>query len=190
MRLLLLLLLTALPLSASAPDGNPPSGQSATARAPAPDSPARTETKGSKWKFSLGAPAADGSKSILATLRADAPIASGFGQVTPRLVLRYHAGQTLAFVVFDTFLGSGELAAAVTFGGHPPEEQRWRISSDGMIAFIPGDALAFVERLKEVESFSVRIAPHKANPVTVSFTPLETELMIKALISAGVKYGG
>lgn len=149
-----------------------------------------TADEAPRWRLSVGTPGEDGTRPVTATLLADAPIASGFSQVTPKLVLRYRAGRTAAYVLFDTFLGEGELAAAVMFGQEPPEAQKWTISSDGRAAFIPGDALAFLERLKGAPSFAVRIAPRNGQPVRVSFTLHETELVLKALISAAVKYGG
>lgn len=185
MRSLLVLSLLTAALFAAEPAGPTPAGNPGAPSAP-PASPAAKE---SQWRITVDAPATDGSKSVSATLLADAPIPSGFDKVTPKLVLRYRAGRTSAFVVFDTFLGSGLLDVVVGFGNQPAQEQKWRISADGRSAIISGDALAFIEHLKQVESFSVHFAPRKATPLTVSFTPLETELVIKALLSAGVKYG-
>ena len=157
------------------------------AEASAAPAPANAVTE-PRWQITVSE-AADGGKIVTATLPAVAPIASGFGQAIPKLVLRYRAGRTSAYVVFDTFLGQGELDAAVRFGREPAESQRWRISSDGRTAFVPGDALAFMDRLKTVDAFEVRVTPAKKTPVTASFAPHEMELVIKALISAAVKYG-
>ncbi len=142
---------------------------------------------GGKWQLSVSAPAADGSRSISASLPADAPIPSGFAKVTPLLVLRYRSGRTSAFVVFDTFLGSGTLDARVAYGDQSPVDQKWEISSDGRSAFVPGDALEFIQRLKTVKTLAIRITPGKAAPVTVRFSPIDTELVVKALLSVALK---
>jgi hypothetical protein len=156
----------------------------------APAQAAKADAKEKAWQIKVGAAAEDGTRSVSATLRADAPITRGADRVTPRLVLRYRAGQAAAFVVFETYLGSGELPATLTFGAQSPEAQTWILSSDGQTAFVPGDAFAFIDRLKQVETFTVRVAPRKGDPVTVSFSPRETDLVLKALISATMKYGG
>jgi len=158
-------------------------------RNPAPPAMAAPDDGGGKWQLSLET-AADGIKTIVARLPADAPIPSGFDQVTPYLLIKYHAGRAVAYIVFDTFLGSGKLDAVATFGDESPERQTWRISADGRSAFVPGEALAFVERLKAGPSFTLRVAPRKKPPVTVTFTTTGIQLVMKALISAGVKYGG
>lgn len=176
--------LLALPLGAA--EGGAPAP--ATAGSTGTTAPAPASKEG-QWKLIVDRPAADGSTSVSALLRSDAPIPSGFSKVTPSLVLRYRLGRASAFVVFDTFLGNGTLDATVTFGTQPPEQQKWRISADGRTAFVPGDALAFIERLKGVGSFTIRIAPRPDRPLTVSFSPRETDLVVKALLSAGVKYG-
>ena len=135
--------------------------------------------------------AADGSKTVVATLKADTAIASGFAEVIPTLVLRYRGGRTSAYILFDTFLGSGKgLDATVRFGHEPPQRQTWLLSNDSRAAFAPGDALAFMERLKRVDTFGIEIARPKADPISVRFTTKGAELVIKALIAAGLKYTG
>lgn len=143
-----------------------------------------------QWELSVTPENEAGTRSVAATLRADTPITSGFSQVTPTLVLRYGHGRILALVNFDSFLGSGEtVAVTVTFGREPGVVQAWPLSADGRAAFAPGDALAFVQQLQKVESVSLRVAPAKREPFTVLFSPRQTDLVLKALLAAGVKYG-
>jgi hypothetical protein len=162
-------------------------GADSGAVAPAPAKPA---AKAGEWQVTVGAASAEGRRTIAATLRADAPIPGSFGPVTPKLVLRYRGGQPAAYVGFETYVGEGELDAEVTFGEQPAERQKWTIAADGQTAFVAGEAFDFFERLKTVPKLSVRIALPRKNPVTVTFTLRETEAVLKALISAGVKYGG
>jgi hypothetical protein len=143
---------------------------------------------GGKWSISLDT-ASDGSKIITARLPADTPIPSGFDKVTPVLVIRYRLGQTDLRVDFDTFLGSGKLPITVAFAGQPTVEEVWRISSDGRAAVPPGAALAFVERLKQADVVSLSFAPKHHDRVSTQFTTYGIALVMKALISAGVKYG-
>lgn len=139
------------------------------------------------WRITVE-PTADGGQSVLATLEADAPIKSGFGEVTPRLVLRYRGGRTLAYVLFDTYLGSKPVPVRLRFGEGEPETQEWRPSNDGRALIMPGDGLAFIRRLKEASAFAVTVTPPKAEPVTAQFTPTEVDLVIKALLAAGISY--
>jgi hypothetical protein len=168
------------------------SGGAASAAAPAspePSTPSAGPTRSkTQWELSVSA-RDDGSRSVLASLPADAPIASGFSQVTPKLVLRYRAGQTVAYIVFDTFLGDEPVNASVTFGSAPAVHQKWPLSSDGRTAFVPGDALAFIRQLQKVDSLAIRIDRPKRAAIAVSFSPTQTDLVIKALLAAGVKYG-
>jgi hypothetical protein len=151
--------------------------------------PSRADANdGGKWQLTVDA--SSGAKSITATLPADAPIKSGFGEATPKLVLRYRLGRITAYVLFDTFLGSGDIDATVTFDPLPPEAQTWAISKDGRAAFVPGDPFRFLDQLKRADSLSVRVVPRNADAVTASFTTTGIQIVIKALISAGVKYGG
>ena len=81
-----------------------------------------------------------------------------------------------------------------------------RLSNDGRSAIVPGEALAFVERLKSVSALAVQVSPKtaakrtsesgegasptpEAASVTAQFAIRDVDLVIKALISAGVKYG-
>lgn len=142
-----------------------------------------------RWEMSVQTSPRDGTRAITAKLPADAPIASGFDHVTPTLVLRYQAGRASAFVLFDTFLGNGaQIAARVTFGGEEPQSETWAISNDSRAAFPPGDALKFIDRLKRSEHFSLRVEPHKGQPVTAAFTTTGVDVVIKALLAAGFKY--
>ncbi len=134
-------------------------------------------------------PTADGGQSVLATLEADRPIKSGFGEVTPRLVLRYRGGRTLALVLFDTFLGSKAVPVQVRFAADaPPEAGQWRPSQDGRALLVPGDGLAFIRRLKEASLLEVTATPSRTDAVTAHFTPVEMDLVIKALLAAGISY--
>jgi hypothetical protein len=161
---------------------------SALAAEPArPGSSEKAAPTGGKWQLALDT-VADGSKAVTATLPADEPVKSGFGETIPTLVLRYRSGRTSAYVVFDTFLGDGTAEVQVQFGRDPVETQRWRISSDSRAVFVPGDALAFVERLKRCDFFSVRVTRGKSPSLTGVFTPAGIDVVVKALISAGVKY--
>lgn len=181
MRLPILLALTLVSLVARADAASQP--EAATG-----PSAAQTARAKAQWQLSVSPTANDGTRSVLATLPADAPIPSGFSQVTPKLVLRYRSGQTVAYVACDTFLGDETVDAIATFGSEPPVAQKWTLSSDGRTAFVPGDALAFIRRLEKADAFSVRFSRPKHDPITISFTPTETNLVIKALLSAGVKY--
>jgi hypothetical protein len=155
--------------------------------APAPAKPA---PKPGEWQVLVGGARVDGKRSISAVLSADAPIPGSFGPVTPQLVLRYRGGQPAAYVGFGTYVGEGELDAEVTFGEQPAERQKWTIAEDGQSAFVAGETFDFFERLKKVPKLSVRISRPRKEPVTVTFTLRETEAVLKALISTGVKYGG
>ena len=166
------------------PPTSPANPSPAASTAPKP-----TPSKKPDWQVKVGAANADGSRSVSATLLADAPIASGFGEVTPKLVIRYRSGNFTVFVVFDTFLGEGELPIDVTFGHETTETQRWTVSSDGRAAFAPGEALAWIERLKHAESLSLSFTPPHRDRARVTFTPRDPEALLKALLSAGVKYG-
>ena len=104
-------------------------------------------------------------------------------------MLRYRSGQTIAYVAFDTFLGDEAVDATVTFGSASAVHQKWPLSPDGRTAFVPGDALAFIRHLQKVDSFAIRIDRPKREPIVVSFSPMQTDLVIKALLAAGVKYG-
>ncbi len=159
------------------PRATPPSAQAPAAPMP-------------KWQITVSKSPAGNSALVTATLPADAPIASGFGQVTPNLVLRYRAGRTSGYVLFDTFLGRGAVQVTLTIGTGEPETQTWRISSDGRAALIPGDTLAFIERLKQNGNLSVAVTPPKGTAVTAAFTTTGIERVVQALLSAGVKYSG
>lgn len=185
MRPSLLLALLVLPSIAAVGAGGVPAEPGVTSAGAA-----SAAAKHPEWQVLVGAASAEGRRSISATLAADAPIPGTFGPVTPKLVLRYRGGQPAAYIVFETYLGEGELEALVTFGEEPAEPQKWTISEDGQAAFVAGEAFAFLERLKPVKTLSVRITPPKKQPVTVTFSPRETDAVLKALISAGVKYGG
>lgn len=157
--------------------------------APRPTPPSTPATN-AKWQITVSKSPDDNSALVSATLLADAPIASGFGQVTPSLVLRYRAGRTSGYVLYDTFLGRGEVEVTVTIGAGEPETQKWRISGDGRAALIPGDTLAFIQRLKQGGNLSVRVTPPKGTAVTAAFTTTGIERVVQALLSAGVKYSG
>lgn len=143
--------------------------------------------EGGKWQMSASTSPTDGAKIITARLDADGPIPSGFGKAIPVLVLRYKAGQITAYIAFDTYLGDTTTEATVTFGHESPETQKWEVSDDGRAAFVAGDALTFLQRLKHVDRLSISVTPHHASPVTATFTTTGVTLVIKALISAGVK---
>lgn len=181
MRLAFVFILITAPLCSATPDTAAASAFHGQAAAPSR----------SEWSLSVSAAAADGSRSVLATLPADAPIESGFAQVTPKLILRYRSGETVAYVACDKFLGDDAVTVVATFGAESPVKQTWQLSSDGRTAFVPGDALAFIRHLQKVASFSIRIEQPKGKAaVAVSFSPKQTDLVIKALLAAGVKYGG
>ncbi len=143
-----------------------------------------------RWQLTITSSPADGTKIITATLDADHPIPAGFGQTTPQLRLRYRQGRTSAYILFDTFLGSDEIDATVTFGREPAETQKWSISTDGRAAFVPGDALAFIGRLKRCDTLTVEVTPKNGKAVTAAFTVTHVDVVIAALISVGVKAGG
>jgi hypothetical protein len=142
-----------------------------------------------KWQLAVET-GADGTKSITATLPADAPIRSGFGEVTPKLTVRYRSGRTSAYVLFDTFLGSGTTEVVIETGSATPQTEKWRISNDGRSVFVPGDALPFIEKLKQADVLHVSVTPKRGERITAHFSPREIDQVIKALISAGVKYSG
>lgn len=151
-------------------------------------SPTPSADEGGKWQLTLNVSPQDGSKAITARLAADEAIPSGFDKVTPELVILYRSGQMTAYVLFDTFLGHDKLDATVKFGAQPPEKQRWTISADERSLYPPGEAFAFVERLKTADHLAVTVAPHRNAPVTAQFTLAGIQVVMKALISAGVKY--
>lgn len=140
------------------------------------------------WRITVEA-TADGGQSVLATLDADSPIKSGFAEATPRLVLRYRGGRTLAYVLFDTYLGSRATIVQVRYSAAGQlEEQEWRLTKDERAVLVPGDGLAFIRRLKDAPLFAVTVTPPKSEPVTAHFTPTEVDLVIKALLKAGISY--
>ncbi|HVU35584.1 MAG TPA: hypothetical protein VHE61_19245, partial [Opitutaceae bacterium] len=168
--------------AANPPAANADAGPAATAT--------RRDVPTGKWSISAATHAADGSTTVSARLAADAPTASGFGNVVPQLVVRFKSGRVSAYILFDTYLGEGETAAKLTFGAGEPEIQRWPISDDGRAAFVAGDALAFVDRLKRVKTFSIEVTPRHAKPVTVRFTPTGIEAVMKALFAGAVNATG
>jgi hypothetical protein len=139
-----------------------------------------------KWRLTVER-GSDGSNVVTAKLAADTPIQSGFTRITPMLVLRYKAGRTSAYVAFDTYLGEGNTAATVGFGRQPPETQQWTISGAGRSAFVPGDALGFIQRLKAADTLTVRVTPYHASPVTTAFTVTGIDTVMKALFAAGIQ---
>lgn len=149
----------------------------------APGSQATTSVAG-KWSVSREVSPVDDSVTVTAHLQADSPAPSRRGRDGPAMILRYKEGKVDAYVVFDTFLGSESTTATVRFGKDPAVEQRWWISTDHKAAFVMGDALEFMRKLEQSDTFLIRVTPYSESPVTVSFSTAGVSKVVEAIVAA------
>lgn len=149
----------------------------------APGSQEKKATAG-KWRVSTDTSPVDDSKTVTAHLAADAPITAGYRKGQPVMVLRYKEGKVDAYIVFDLFLGSESIEATVRFGKEPATQQNWWVSTDHKAAFVMGDAMEFIKKLSQADSFLIRVTPYSESPVTVSFSPAGADAVIEAINAA------
>jgi len=119
--------------------------------------------------------AADGSKVVQITLKADAPVQGWLTKRTPVLVIRCSGPRLLRFSVItgmDTIVEPGDRRSVrLQFDDEPPAIVEWNQAQNHQELTAPApDAAALVRRLFRARQFMVAFVPFHADPVVATFT--------------------
>jgi type VI secretion system protein VasI len=134
-----------------------------------PTAPKTSSADHGKWSIITDTSPLDDTRLVIGRLEANERITAGFTRDKPVLIVRHKEGQLNAYIVYDVFLGTGEIAATVRFGKEPAVHRTFSISTDHKAAFITVDTRAFITKLGAVDTLLVRLTPYNESPVTITF---------------------
>lgn len=109
----------------------------------------------------------DDSKLVIVSLKAATGTSPSGEQV--ELVLRCLSGKTDVYVNWNIQLGKDGAAVATRMGSGAAQTRRWNLSTDMRETFYPGDAVAFIKQLIEVDRFVAQVVPSGEDPITAVF---------------------
>ena len=132
----------------------------------APSSKDTTMSAESKWRTSTdNDPLTDKSVHI-ASLEAD----EGRGRFgdSIRLIVRCKSGETEAYIVWNSFLGSDRLSVTSRIDKESASTSFWDISTDHKASFMP-QPVASLKKFEGASSFVVNLTPYSESPITAIF---------------------
>lgn len=122
----------------------------------------------SNWSLEESISPIDDSKTY--TLICNARERYGRYNEKPSLIIRYVEGKTDAYIVFDTYLGSGgDIDVITRFDSCEAVTAKWSISKEHDAVFVPWDIKEFVQVLIESKKMVVRIIPEHKSSETFTF---------------------
>jgi len=146
----------------------------------------KVETKGD-WVVRTDQSPVDDSKSVYMTLQAKTPIVTRFGKMSsPLLVMRCKEKKTVAYVNWDTFLGSESGKITYRIDKEKAVTATWGISSDhnAIGRWNGGESIPFMKSLLKRNEIYFRITPYSESPIETSFNVTGLEEAIKPLREA------
>lgn len=86
----------------------------------------------------------------------------------PTLVLRCQSNKTNAYINWGDYLGDRP-KVTTRLGDQPAETRYWTSSTDDRATFFPGNDVAFIKSLMEVDRLVAQVTPYNESPVTAVF---------------------
>ena len=129
------------------------------------------------WSVSESTNPIDDSPTVIVSLDASSPTASGL-RGRPSLILRCKSKSTDLYINWNDFLGSDEIAVTTRVGREPASKRSWGLSTDNEASFYPGQPIAFIKKLMEVDTLVAVTTPYNESPMTAVFavTGLSAEI--------------
>src|SRR3569623_2973573 len=122
-----------------------------------------------QWSVQETGSPVDDSKTVVVTLEAMSPIKGTLGQaVVPTMVLRCQQNHTEAYINFDVFLGTEQIAVLTRYDSAPAATTTWTTSTDHKAAFMPSPVAA-IHSMKASSKLLVQLTPYSESPVMTTF---------------------
>jgi hypothetical protein len=129
---------------------------------------------GSQWRSTSDTNPLDDSKTIIASIAADAQEAPLRNNVT--LMIRCQSNKTELYVDWNDYLGddsrdvySDWKRVTVRVGDLPARQQRWGISTDSEATFAPASAIGLIRQMVNEDRLVLQTTPYNESPVTAVF---------------------
>lgn len=134
----------------------------------APDSSPTVHGRTTTWEASQSTNPLDDSPIVTLMLTASSGAASNGD--APTLILRCKSKTTEAYIAWDAYLGSDATEVTTRLGKSSAERRSWGLSTDNSSTFYPGNPVAFVKGLLQVDTLVARTTPYAASPITAVFS--------------------
>lgn len=132
------------------------------------------EDTGSRWRSSSNTNPLDDTKTLIASIEADAQEAPLRNNVT--LMIRCQSNKTELYVDWNDYLGddsrdvySDWKRVTVRVGDLPARQQRWGISTDSEATFAPASAIGLIRQMVNEDRLVLQTTPYNESPVTAVF---------------------
>lgn len=146
--------------------------------------PAPSSDGESSWRQSDAVDKLDGSKTVNLGLLSSDKIGSGYGPMKEAYInLRCRKNVTEVYVVWPSYLGSGNSLSVKWRTDGQVVTEAWSPSSDGRAAFAPRP-VEFAKKLFGKKELIFNIEPYNQGPQTVTFPIVGVEEAIKPLRAA------
>ena len=110
-----------------------------------------------KWGVSEKINPVDDSKTILFILKADE--GEGIYGNPVYLILRYKSGETVAYINWNSYLGS-EVFVLTRLGNKDATKNQWYSSNDSKASFYPWNNIIFIQALMSVDRLVAQVTPY------------------------------
>jgi uncharacterized membrane protein len=129
--------------------------------------------KGGNWQIARDRSPMDGSKTVILSLTANAPVEIWLGEKTPKLFIRCKESKTAVYVLTDT-ASQPEYGSYDTYGvrvridDRPARSQRWSESTDNTALFSP-EPVALARQLSAARRLRFEFTPFNASRAVAEF---------------------
>lgn len=125
-----------------------------------------SDNRTGNWRSNVTTNPLDDSKTVTLSLSSQKG-GSRFDE-RPTLIVRCQSNTTEMYINWHEYLGN-EAEVISRIGDEPAQTKWWSISTDHVATFYPGNKIAFLKQLMNVDKFVAQVTPYNESPVTAVF---------------------